>query len=585
MARIPIYRQQAMANAGAMPAGMRAGSEAAGLSALGSGLEKIAGAMERREQVEFSLEKERIESEGRIQFASMAADYDAKQYEVLTKAKQTAAPGAPDFHKSYMEQFEAFSADTLKNAPNGYVRNLMQSHVARAKEAYSRDAFSFQNGEYQRHLGQQFDEGVQKDAVLVNANPALFETIAGKWAYAADGFQSKPEVRAKLRELAKNTLAPAAVKGFIDSNPAKAAEFFRHWREGTKAEGAVIPSVEVDGVKVPFGLLDLKQAQELERYATQKNHEVETANNAGLFISAAKQAVSSAPMLPGDVIDLPAAKASAVNAAGNLKPEQQFQLESYVEKIAADRERDVKRARESSVASVFTQLDQNGGDYQAVIRGNPWIASQPNDVQSRINQYAVGVATGATRETDPILYVDLVENPGKLKATNLDAIRDRFNYRELSQLKRMQKDLLSGETNEQNLVGTHSLIKGMLEEAGYKDKAIEGKYFALVQNAVDQELAATGKKKLPQKRIEEIAQDLLVKEKIKGGGLFGMDTEKTAFTLEVPEASREEIIRALQEKKIPVNDYNILRAWRNRQAARAAPASYERSPLVDMIPR
>jgi hypothetical protein len=117
------------------------------------------------------------------------------------------------------------------------------------------------------------------------------------------------------------------------------------------------------------------------------------------------------------------------------------------------------------------------------------------------------------------------------------------------------------EQPEQNIQTTHTLVQGMLNEAGYKkNEKKEAKFFSLLQTAIDQELAGSGKQKLPQDRIKELAADLLVKDVTSKGVLF--DSKATGFDVEVPASERPKIEAALRDQGLPVNDYNVLQAYR-----------------------
>lgn len=75
-------------------------------------------------------------------------------------------------------------------------------------------------------------------------------------------------------------------------------------------------------------------------------------------------------------------------------------------------------------------------------------------------------------------------------------------------------------------------------------------------------MAASGKKKLTQKEVKDLAADLLVKEVTSKGLLW--DTTKPAFEIEVPANEKTKIVAALQSQGMPVNESAILRVYRNK---------------------
>ncbi len=592
MARIPIYNQQVTPSGSPGVARISAGGEGRGLQAIGQGLGALADSIERKEQVAFDIEKEKAQNRDEMWFFTSSSKFDAGQRKFLIDSQQTAEPGAAGFADTFLKGFDETAEGALKNAPSEMAKQRMAAHIARSREKFAGDAQLWEAGERGRHQGQQFDEGLEIDASLLHADPSGFADAMGKAGLTVKGLALPPAEKAKLLDLAKAKLASATLKGWIDQNPEATTKILKDWT--TSAEGRDnIVTVKLNGkeTQVPIGLLDYKQQQMMLDYAETKTKQASAQKFAGVLIDSASAVVAAAPLMPGDMVDLPQAKANGIATAQNalgrsLTPEERLQLEQRVEAAAADRERDIKRSREASVAWAFDALDKNGGDFQALVRDNPALATGlTTEQKARVNDYAGKVATGVTRPTDWQAYNALVADPAVLKATNLDAIRDKFSAGEFAQLKKAQQEILTSTGAEQNLVTTHSLVKGMLEEAGFKkDEKKQAKFFSLLQQAVDQELMATGKKSIPQTRVKELASDLLVKEITSRGVLW--DSKDEGFEITVPPVERVKIEAALISQGLPVTDYNVLQAYRNklRQKTNLKPAPTQPS-AADQIPR
>lgn len=566
MARIPVYEQQIAPSASR--GNIRAGNAVVDLGGVARGMDQVAGALENRDQIAFALEKQRIEDEGRIWAAKATSEFDLSMAEHLKNRQTAAEPGAKGFWKSYLDDYDKVASEAVKNAPSKYAAGIMQAHTLKSRELYGKSAIAWEDRERERKENADFEDGVNTSAQLVQANPALFEQEMGKWAGTAAGTAATPEVKEKRRDFAKNTLAMATIKGWVDQNPQVAGDVLQAWQKGVEPGDQPMFDVNIGGKKarLPLGMLDPKQQQEIMAYVGQKEREFKTETMANTFIGAARAAVAGAGLIGGETVNIATAKANALQAAeatlGKLDEVERLQLEGYVEKLATDRQQEVRVRRDASMASLFNQLEQNGGDYQAVLAANPWVSGQSAEFRMRLNDYAGKVATGGTRETDWQAYNMLVEDPALLKSTNLDAMKDKFNSSEFVQLKKLQESLVN-DTPEQEVRSTTSLLNQMLAEAGYKrNEKVQGRFFSLLQESVDQELAATGKKKLPQARVKELAADLLVKDVTSKGILF--DTEKRGVAIEVPANERVKIEAALREAGMPVNDYNVLQAYRNK---------------------
>lgn len=266
MPRIPVYQQQVTPNGAPSASRMSASAASAegrGLQTLGAGLNDIAGAVNRQEQVEFVLEKDRIETEGRIHAAKAASHLDLDMAEHLQQLQQSAQPGAAGFTPSYLKRFDEYADGALKNAPSPYARNLLQGHIAQTRESYGKAALVWEAAERSRYTGQQVDEGVQLSAKLVNANPANFEREMGKWSATIEGVSLTPDAKAQLKDIARKNLAWSAVVGEIDRNPiawapraqgGKAAGFDSVVAQILKTEGGYNASDGNSNAPVNFGI-------------------------------------------------------------------------------------------------------------------------------------------------------------------------------------------------------------------------------------------------------------------------------------------------------------------------------------------
>jgi hypothetical protein len=572
MPRIPIYQRQLEASGAINARGIDQSAANNGFGALAKGISDVGSAVHR-------LEQERSETEARLWVANATSEMDLSMAEFLQKSGESAQPGAKDFTPSFLKDFDKYADETLKNAPSSVAKNLLSAHIAGSRSAYGKAALGFEASERVRYAGSQIDEGVSKSTTIVGTNPAWFDREMGKWSSTINAISMPEAQKTILREKTRQMLVNAAVTSWIDRNPEQASAIFKEMKNSDDPSPNVEWSDGTNTYQVPVKLGTLDERMKWQEYADRKKNESAVKTFNGLLINSARSAVDSAKLLPGDIIDLPSAKALAVESArsvmGDVSPEQTLKIEEYVERVAADKERDIKRRRESTMAGAFDALDANGGDYQALLRDRPELTNQLNQDQlQRVNRYAGDVATGATRPTDWIEYNKFISDPEYLKAVDLKTVRDLFNAKEYAQLSKIQDELINDPIAEQNLIGTHSLIKGMLEQAGFKNKKdAHGKFFGLLQQAVDQELAVSGKKALTQMQVKTLAEDLLLEEITSGRRFFGLlgPARNEAFDIEVPDVERIRIEAALKNEGIPVNDYNVLNAYRAKLRRNSAP--------------
>lgn len=546
MPRIPIYQQQNVPNGASLPANLSPSNTGAALANVGQGLRQVAGAQDNVAEMQHRLDMQRLESEARINSASLASQFDLQMREYMASKQATAGDGAPEFTPNMLKDYDEQATKMLDDAPNDRARELLRMHVATSREGFGAQALSFEATERARNYGKKIETGLDAAQKLVYGSPESFDRQMAMWGETIDATPVNPEARAALKDIKRGKLAWSSVTGMIDRNPQHDVSTSSAWNALTADEQT-----------------------KARHYQDGKRREFETQKMAGVFIDAANGVIDNAPMLSRDTVNLPAAKAAAVAAVKKqgvtLNPEQQLQLENQVERAAADKERDMKRRTDASTANLFAQLDKNGGDYQALLKANPWISRMDTAYQQRVNEYAGVVATGGTRATNWQLYGSLMKRPDTLMATNLDAMADKFNAKELEQLKTLQHKLLTDPGASQDMISDHALIKGTMEQAGVKSDKDQAQFFSLLQAKINRELAVTGKKKLPQSDIVKFTNELLAEVPVHRKILW--DTTSQAWKAPIPEAQRIKYESALAVEGLPTDEATVRELWLRDQEA------------------
>lgn len=597
MPKIPVYQQQIAPRGPGYAANARGGqfaSIAPRLNALAGALEDI-GRQQDAEAKERALEAKRQEIQAAEVWAAQAtSEWDLARHKAMVDARDKAEPGGKDFAKNYLDDYDKQAPEWEKNAPNDLARQKFRAHSARTREAYGKQAYEFESAERERDIVERLNTGVQASALLVRANPALFDSEAGKYASAMKSLD--PKLRADAQAGMVKALATEAALGFVDANPATAKQNLEFWRKSHAPGDPAVATFQIDGRewRVPVGMLKPGEIDQVVRHAEQKHTEFKERGFAAVAIESAKGAVASAPLLPGDIVDIPQVKAEAIKRAkalsgGDIDPTQAERIESAVEKAAGDRERDIRRAKASNTAAATAAIEQNGGDYQAAVQARPELFSGMDPkTKAELNEYAGKVSTGALIETDWQAYGELVDNPALLKSANLDSMKHKFDAGTFAQLKKMQEKIKAYAPAEQNILGNKALIDGLLEQAGFagkNNKDARSRAYALIQGQIDVELAESGKKELPQSRIKEITKEQLQLRTKKGNiWIFPWDTKYTDAGVVVPEAEIPKITAGLRMIGAPVNEWTIKQAWLTRFDPPRFHVKQQNSPIVQSIP-
>lgn len=532
--KIPVYDQQVVPNQGMATSRITPDTKGTGIAQIGEGLQNLAIALNNRQKVK---------AQAWFTQASSQADLDLNQ--ILNEQQKTTQPGAEGFGKTYLEAFDKYKSQAVANAP-AHAKPLMEAHLAKTREAYGLHAMRYETEEGNRYMGQQFDEGVSASSKLVSATPELFEREMGKFASTAAQMATDPQTRAALNETARKNLAWNAVTGEIDRNPGADSFTGKAW-----------------------DLLTADEQDRAQTYAKQKKNEFKTQKQANLFIGVSQEVINTAPLLPGDNIDLAAAEAKGLKIfkqnGVTLDAEQQLQYRAQLEHVRSNRLADIKVKRDIAKATGFAKLDKYGGDLQRLYAEHPELSNQPQEVKDALNKYAGVVASGGTREVDWVAYTALINDPALLKKTNVDSLRDKFTDNQANDLIRIQTQLNKG-LPEQNLLSDSALAKRLAVEAGYANDADHGKIFSLVQSAINQERVTTGKE-VSQKRVEELTKEAVYK-KVKEDNFLWFDKKMPSAYDLLKDADPDDLAQVdakLKERGEELSDINRARMLKDIQ--------------------
>lgn len=575
MPKIPVYQEQVALRAQGVQPNARGASflsVAPGLNAVSGTLEKIERQQEadaRKREIEekrLADETKRQEIEAaKVWAAQSTSEFDLQEFKNLTDAKTGVAPGAADFEKTYLDGYDKRLTEWRNKAPNAYARQMFDAHAGRSREAYGKDAYAFQVGERERYMVEGLAAGVQASAQLVRSNPALFDSEVGKYHMTMQGLN--PRLRQAAHTSMVSTLAGEAVDGFIEKNPNEALGFLEHWRKQHAPGDPSIATMAVNGQewRVPIGMLKPDQIDRTVAFAKQKNAEFKAGGFASVVIEAAQQGVAGSWMGEGDIADIPSATAKAVEIAesrlGKLTEADKQKVRTQVEHQAAQRERDIARQREANMAAMQSELFSNGGDYQALVKKNSWIAHQPQEWRARLNDMAGKISRRETIETDYTAFARLLEKPEELKTVNLDAVRDRFAKREFDQLKTAQAEL-NKPIGEQTIMSTKEAVVDIIDGV-ISDKTAQTKFVAELQERINTIRGFGGERgKMSQADIRALASSMLEKLVTNPGAWFGGNKRSYQITIaDVPPKDRGAIEAALRDIGVEPTDRLVVMEW------------------------
>lgn len=503
--KIPVYEQQLVPTGNLGVTQIPADQMGNNMQKVGEGMQNLAAAL---------IKRQRAKDKMWYVEATSKADFDMQEIMLSEKMPE----GGEGFSKSLDEKLNKYSEDTITNAPDS-VKEETRIAIKRIRDSIGLKAYEKELVESYRFMGERFDNATDLSAKAVNADAGKFEYEMGKLSSSVNELNLPPDKMAAMRELARGKLAWNSATGRID-----------------QGQG-------IDAVKASpeWKVMTIEEQDKALKYADQKQREFKAQKSANLAIEVSKTVVSNAPIQPGGMVDLDKAKSRAVEMYKaknpNADPEDILAVETRTEQEVADKEREYKRDSEARSAFMMIELDKTNGNYTKLIKDYPWLKNQPEEFQRDLNEYAGKVSRGETVKTDWHRYDRLMKNPSLIMATNLDALKHVINKNELDQLRKIKEEL-SKPGAEQNITDTGQIITNLLNEAGHKDKVDQGKFRSLLQSRMDEWRAANNNKKMTQPEIENMAKDLLFKEKT----AWYQRDKPSAFDL-INDASEEELLQ------------------------------------------
>lgn len=158
--------------------------------------------------------------ETRMRVSNTLSEAQASWMERFATAQQSAPADAAGFTETLLKDFDAFAEERGKQIEDGEGRRMLDDGLRRLRLGLHADAFNFEIKQRNAALVSSFSEGLDADRRSVTANPAAFQETLARRLATAETINVPANVRAKLAEDAKRTLAADAANALVDQNPA-----------------------------------------------------------------------------------------------------------------------------------------------------------------------------------------------------------------------------------------------------------------------------------------------------------------------------------------------------------------------------
>lgn len=139
----------------------------------------------------------------------------------LVKRQELAPPGAPDFTKALIEDFDKYSEKVIETAPNELSKNYLRDRLNSMRTGLSQKSMVFEAQARVDYRSDQFTQAVDHTAKLMNTDPSQFDEALAERVAEIDSSPLPPVKKSALRQTAIDKIATAATWSMIQRSPEK----------------------------------------------------------------------------------------------------------------------------------------------------------------------------------------------------------------------------------------------------------------------------------------------------------------------------------------------------------------------------
>jgi hypothetical protein len=215
MARIPIYQERQQASQAFAAPDLRAPDVGAG--AIGRGLQQVGQGLQNLAVGQLRLDTEN----GKAWAAQAGGEADLTWAQRYKQFQETAKPGAANFTRDVLKDFDPYADELLKSAPDEYSKKFIAQKLSSLRLNLARESLTFESNEGRNYRILSTEDGINKSAqaVALNPNPAFAETTIGQNDAMIDSMWLTPTKKEELKRKNRETIAGAYFTTLAQTNP------------------------------------------------------------------------------------------------------------------------------------------------------------------------------------------------------------------------------------------------------------------------------------------------------------------------------------------------------------------------------
>ncbi len=385
--RIPVYDRQVtptLQTSGAQtPLTAVDDSTGAALQQVGAAVGQVAGVLEAQKRQDEQAAVARQIGNDRVTWLQN-----------MQAAKDSAAPGAPDFTPNLIKGFDDYAQQQLQQMPDGNAKRFYALQLGDLRTSLAGQAVTWQAEQHRAYNVNQYQQGNDTAARAIAMDPSLYGSTRASQLALIDTAQLDPQTKAKLVDNFKDVASTAAGMRMVSADPAAALGVLTQKPDQPLPAGyewvGDLPPTKLIALQGHARTLVAQQQNATDREALQRENDAATAHNQALdLVNAGKQL---SPEYTTQLLTATAGTAVAeqtrrlIETAGQRAgfasaslPQQAATLQRYQTEAAT-------RGTDPDTAAAVKQLEQIHTASVTAYKADPWNAALDRGVLQGVPQ-------------------------------------------------------------------------------------------------------------------------------------------------------------------------------------------------------
>ncbi|MBR8083073.1 hypothetical protein KDX23_09985 [Burkholderia vietnamiensis] len=374
--KIPVYERQvtpALQTSGARtPLATVDDSSGAALQQVGSALGQVADVLAAQKRQDEQAAVARQIGNDRVTWLQN-----------MQTAKDSAAPGAPDFTPNLIKGFDDYSQQQLQQMPDGPAKRFYTMQLGDLRTTLAGQAITWQAEQHRAYNVSQYQQGNDTAARAIAMDPSLYGTTRASQLALIDAATLDPQTKAKLVDNFKDTASMAAGMRMVTADPSATLNVLTQKPDQPLPAGyewvGDLPPTKMIALQGHARALVAQQQNAAERDALQReNAAVDLHNQALTLVNEGKQlspeftnqllTSTQGTSVAGAVRELINTAGQRAGFASASLPQQAAMLQQYQTEAAT-------RGTDPDQAAATKQLEQIHTASVAAYKADPWNAA------------------------------------------------------------------------------------------------------------------------------------------------------------------------------------------------------------------